>query len=98
MRTVYKYELTEGVNHVHGLRSLGSDSMEHGTVRHVGFDPRGVRCVWIEVETDLPTEPRAFVHFGTGHPIPEQGAAYRGTYLDGSLVLHVYEVDPKLVS
>lgn len=92
MKAVYKYELTEGVHNVH----LGGPE-HHGEVRHVGFDPRGVRCVWIEIDTDTKTEQRAFIHIGTGHPIPPK-ATYRGTYLDGPLVLHVYEVDPELVS
>lgn len=56
-----------------------------------GSDPQ----VWIEIpspsEPSIYTEFRHFHVFGTGHIIPDD-AQYIGTWQDGALTWHLYEV------
>lgn len=53
----------------------------------------GNATMWWLVDPDQPLERHYFKIVGTGHPAPA-GATYRGTvqHLDGSLVLHYFEV------
>ena len=82
MRTVYKYPLTLGkVVEVEAL---------NGDVVHVGLDPTGEACVWIEGDANSPML-RWFYIFGTGHLI-ESPASHVGSFVDAPFVWHVYEV------
>jgi hypothetical protein len=50
--------------------------------------------LWALVDENADLEPRHFVTFGTGEPMPENGyGSYVGTYQlhDGALVFHVFE-------
>ena len=56
----------------------------------------GIPFLWIEVDSDLPSVPRYFEIFGTGHEIRYDMAVQReyiGTFQmrSGTLVFHVYE-------
>lgn len=54
---------------------------------------RGIPCAWAEVDPDAPTEQRAFVIRGTGHPYhPCVGDKYIGTAQDGPYVWHLFEL------
>jgi hypothetical protein len=62
-----------------------------GKVIHVGPDPTGVPCVWIEVDVgETVTEERTFAVFGTGHPL-SKGWHHRGSFVDAPYVWHIYE-------
>ena len=55
-------------------------------------------CVWAQVETGVPTLYKTFRVAGTGHPIeePEKWNFIGTVFLyGGSLVFHVFELDPK---
>lgn len=53
-------------------------------------------CMWAVVDPEEDTEPRTFLTYGTGNPMPnhELSDTHRGTYQlnDGALVFHVFEV------
>jgi hypothetical protein len=84
MRTIYKYEI--------GLGSsvdmpLGAD------VVHCGLDPNGNICIWAMVDPELDLKrTRGFVVVGTGHPLSEVDT-YIGSFVQGSFVWHICEVD-----
>lgn len=60
------------------------------TVRHVGIDPQGVPCVWIEVDRDtLPTH-WSFLLVATGQNIPDPYVSHLGSYVEGKFVWHLY--------
>ena len=94
MRTIWKFPI--------GLIQQQKISMPRGAViRHVANNPiQGGGCLWAEVDTDAPLEPRMILIFGTGGQqfvasdpdYPILGPRYIGTFMTGSLVWHVYEV------
>lgn len=61
-------------------------------VVHVGLDPEGVPCVWVEhvvgPEDDL--RPVYFYTVGTGWNMPE-GWVHVGSFVDGNFVWHLYK-------
>jgi len=89
MRTIYKYALriTEPTVICTHAGSI---------IRHVGLDPDGKRCVWIEVVTENPQEDRTFHIISTGHPVPDFSYEanprdhFAGTFIEGPFVWHVY--------
>jgi hypothetical protein len=93
MRTVHKYKYTDGMT---------LELPTQAYVVHVGTDPKGLLCLWIETEltdelnlaNELSNEllfPRHYKTFGTGHNLPEE-AMFIGTYIDSPFVWHIYEV------
>jgi len=61
-------------------------------VLHVAVQ-RGVPCLWAIVDPEAEKEPRVFLTFGTGHPVPDSPGNYLGSYMldGGGLVFHVFE-------
>lgn len=57
---------------------------------HVGIDPNGEACVWAEVHPGELTTEWFLTVFGTGQLITPGSGRYVGTFVDGSLVWHVY--------
>lgn len=92
MKTVWKYPIR-----ISDDPTLATISGVDAKPVHVGHDPAGAPCVWIEVEPARGrTEVLAFLVVGTGHPIPGTVAepVYVGSLHDGPFVWHVYQVDP----
>lgn len=86
MKTIWKWSIDRVVETIPMPR--GAD------VVHVGHDPAGILCIWAEVDSDAPLEDRVFEVFGTGHDLPAESATHLSTWVDGDLVLHLYEVTP----
>lgn len=91
MRIIYKYELRAP-----GCRTLvkGVDLTGGDSAVHVGADPRGVLCVWIEHKdaSRLPPDRTSFTVYATGMVIPD-GETHVGSFIDGAYVWHVYASD-----
>lgn len=71
-----------------------SVSMPEGAeVLHVG-EQYDVLCVWALCDPSREQVERRFVVRGTGHSVPDERGRFLGTVLllDGTLVLHVWEV------
>jgi hypothetical protein len=85
VRTVWKYPLSFGINHI--------ELPVEATILHVAIQHTGQPAMWAEVDTDNSRERRHFMIFGTGDEIPES-AHYIGTVLLGQFVWHVIEVSP----
>lgn len=87
MRTVYKYNIpTSDVFELQLPRGAKPLSVEVQMER---------MCMWVEVSTEEPLEPRTFRICGTGHGIPAaEWHEFIGTlFLDGgALVFHVFEI------
>jgi hypothetical protein len=52
-------------------------------------------CIWVDVDSEAPTETRWFKIFGTGHQMGiDERVIYIGTFQlnNGSLVFHLFEV------
>ena len=88
MKTIYKYEMpTGGGSKQHlpqGFRPLS-----------VGLDPRGVICLWAEVNTKAPDVLVDFAAIGTGWPYEELGVdidtyEFIGTVHDGLVFMWHY--------
>lgn len=63
---------------------------ERSKVLHVGLDPSGEPCIWLQVDTSQP-----FMHFGvfiigTGHDVPREAVHHIGSFLDGEFMWHIY--------
>ena len=82
MKTVHKFPINPGNNTIKVQRT--------GVPRHVGLDPSGVACIWIEVETTEAPIARNFYAHGTGHKLSLHALKFVGTYVEGSFVWHVY--------
>jgi hypothetical protein len=85
MRTIYKYKLT--------LNKTTIELPVRSKVLTAAAQGDDV-CIWVEVTTgQVPTEPRIFEVFLTGHPIPERGGErhYIATAFMDWMVFHVYE-------
>lgn len=85
MRTIWKISVpVDDQRHIFDLPP--------GPIVHAGRQHHSYQVeVWVEVELDEPTLPRAFQCYGTGHLIPGD-VDYVGTAIDGQFVWHVYEV------
>ena len=87
MRTIYKYPLT--IPHL-------DVALTDPRPLHVGLDPHGTPCVWIEHDIDRdPTRRLRFYIVGTGHPLIDD-TEYFGTFRDGSFIWHVYQGEATL--
>ena len=81
MKTIYKYELQ--------IEDEQNIPMPVGSkIVHVGLDPRGVSCIWAEVETENPVENVNFHIIGTGHPLPNE-LVHVGSFVQGPIVWHL---------
>lgn len=51
-------------------------------------------CIWAQVSQTQESKTRNFAVVGTGHELPDGKLGYLGTgvLMEGSLVLHVYEI------
>lgn len=83
MRTIYKYPLavTSKQTIQVPVRSIP---------RHVGLDPDGVPCLWLQVLADNDTTDLVVYIVGTGRPIPTEATRFLGTFVQGLFVWHVY--------
>ncbi len=88
MRTIWKYEL---VVKYPGHQAIVR--MPRGAHVFCAREQGPEICVWADVDTDAPAEPRTFEVFGTGWEFPPGERRYVGTaMLDGGrFVFHVYE-------
>lgn len=57
----------------------------------VGAQEHDAIVFWTEEETSRPKYARRFRVFGTGHPIEDADAVYRGTVQAGIYVWHLFE-------
>lgn len=79
MKAIYKY-------------STGEISLPQGAIVRKAGMQNGAITLWVEVDTDAPTEYRHFAAYGTGWVLPGCVLCYIDTVFDGSFVWHVYEV------
>lgn len=84
MRIIYKYPLDILTDNVSTLP-------KDGKIIHVGRDPNGLICIWLEINPDNELERRSFVLFGTGRPFDDDTLQHVGSVLDGHFVWHIYE-------
>lgn len=88
MRTVWKYPLA-------WTAEPQTVKMPPGAAPRRFAMQSGTATVWAEVNVpdDGPTDPedRRFVIVGTGSPVPEGFATYRGTVDHNGFVFHLYE-------
>lgn len=86
MRTVYKYPIQRATT------KLELDAFAR--ILHVGLDPSGQPCLWALVDTEETTKKlRTFECFFTGENLARVNASgYVGTFIDGALVYHVFEI------
>lgn len=58
---------------------------------HVGHDPDGVPCIWLELNPAHPVSELEVLLIGTGKPIDNRFAGgHAGSFLDGRWMGHVY--------
>ena len=83
MKTIYKYEINTHETYI---------SLPDGAEPvNVDLDPRGVKCIWVLLNPELPkNNTRCFVIRGTGHMI-ESNLWYIGTIKEGPFVWHIFE-------
>lgn len=81
---IWKYKIEVGPITTHEI-PRGS------IVRHVGIDPKGDVCAWVEVNPTLPKQEVRFICLCTGQDIPI-GCDYCGRFQVGEFVGHVYQI------
>ena len=85
---IYKYSLEEDSV----LRFNQELETISGEIIHVGLDPLGVSCIWIQGNPLHPTTTRELYIFGTGWPMNQSHRYYhRGSWTAGELMWHLYE-------
>lgn len=89
MRTIYKFPLViQDEQEIH----LPASAL----VRHVGLDPTGQVCLWIEFETEAAHVWRRVFIRGTGHAVPGgppnmgRQPVFAGTVVAGAFVWHIW--------
>jgi hypothetical protein len=90
MKTIYKYVLP-----VEDEVRISMPAFAE--VLSVGAQKEQV-CVWVLVDTIMPSLHKTFRIAGTGHPIEEpEKWSFIGTVLlyEGALVFHIFQLDPK---
>ncbi len=90
MQTIYKYPLLL-LQAAVGQPIIMPKGAE---IRLIGVDPKGVPCIWAEVDSAPKTveEQRTFWLYGTGHPIAvANGLKYVGSWIQEEFVWHLYE-------
>lgn len=85
-RTIHKYNLLPGEPGYCLMLPEGAKVLAIGNQNEL-------LMLWAEVDPDAALEPRHFVTYSTGHPMPDDPGTYIGTtiFMSGSLVWHVYE-------
>lgn len=85
MITIYKYpfEITDE-------QSLTVPNL--AVFRHIGLDPAGQPCIWLEVDTDRETNTLPLFVIGTGHPKPTGAKKFLGSFNQGPFMWHVYTI------
>ena len=83
MRTIYKYPLQlerkeTVITATHGCKLL-----------HVGQDPSGDNCVWVELDPSEQEFKFTLRIIGTGHKAPDD-MVHCGSFNDGPFMWHVY--------
>lgn len=78
MRTVYKYEVGQQHYIPEGFQPLFVDT-----------DPRGIICVWMEVNTEDHNALVELAVYGTGHKVP-YNSEYCGSFMQPPFVWHVF--------
>lgn len=90
MRTVYKYPVPEG----QAPFQFEHEVPDSPQLVHFGPDPKGVLCVWAEVDTDnAPTKYKLMIA-GTGQEIPDN-AIWLRSCVEGDFVWHLYLMIPE---
>jgi len=88
MKTIYKYSIG-------ATRTQRIEMPTDAKVLSVQCQA-GEPYIWVMVETDLPSKPRAFMLVGTGHFCSDLGgnARYIGTFQiqAGALVFHLFDL------
>lgn len=84
MNTIYKYpiEITDRQEIQMPFNAI---------VIHAGLDPKGVPCVWAEVESNKRLAPVELFIVGTGNPMPEKSTVHIGSFVQGPFVWHVFK-------
>lgn len=87
IRTIWKFELQ-----LVGPTAL--EVKEGAKVVHVGVDPEGKPCVWIELDPSSgQSATLELAIFGTGHPIPDAVSHHVGSFMEaGRFMWHVYQL------
>lgn len=86
MRVIYKYPIEITYEQI----------IKHpmcGKIRHVGLDPNGQPCVWMEVNTECSEVETVLYTFATGEVIPEGlewHITHVGSFVEKYYVWHVY--------
>lgn len=85
MKTVFKYDIDDGMSHT---LYLPIDAK----VVLFGRDSRKMRCMWVDLDTSAQRIPRKFRVYPTGSPIENMLDEHRGSFItpDG-YVWHLYE-------
>lgn len=84
MKTIYKYPIQID-------REQQILMLEGAEIIRVGLDPRGVPCVWAEVEITNDPEKWEVAIVGTGQTLPD--GKHLGSFLYGEFVWHVYRMN-----
>lgn len=85
MNTIWKYPLS-----IIERQSIDVPGELPMVVRHVGADPAGLLCLWIEVDPSAVRCYRDVFVLGTGHPIPADAGAFVGSAVIDPFVWHVF--------
>ena len=82
MKTIYKYPINDDPI------IIPNDSK----IRHVGLDPQGVVCVWVELNTNSECKNMnlQFKITGTGQRMSEDWENYASSILQGAFMWHIY--------
>jgi hypothetical protein len=83
MKTIYKYpiEITD---------EQEIKPPQFAKPLHVGLDPQGQPCIWLEVDTENDPKTMRIYVIGTGNPLPEYTAFHAGSFVQSPFVWHVY--------
>jgi hypothetical protein len=86
MRTIFKYPISITDTQTIEVRKESGTTCE---IIHVGLDPSGTPCVWIELTPGDRTEKLAIHIIGTGNPV-RGTKAYICSFVQSPFVWHVY--------
>lgn len=83
MQTIWKYPLTEEVNVLEIPKDAKFLDMQL---------QNGKPTIWLLLNSEKEKEKRVIAIIGTGWDIKHEIRSYLGTFQDGSLVFHVFEI------
>lgn len=84
MTTIYKYPLPI-------LDEIKIQIPFGYKIKHLGKDPDGNVCIWVEVRTNESPVEVTFWCYGTGHEHRDEIQDHIGTVVCGAFVWHVYK-------